>query len=389
MSDMAVIADATADDTTDHQEFSAQADGGTAVEQVRSALNRLAEQLRAGGFRSADLRTMSWIAAHPASFHPSRHDIDLAYREVFGGFRPPIALRAGNGPLTIHASASLPHYDSEEPVWHHYNLRELERQMSPRSAAVSMEAVFREKREKGTAFRALHPNAAYDIAYGNELSDTFDLFYPSHGTSHPLWVFIHGGYWQASDKRDVHDLATQMLAAGHAVAMPNYALCPPSTLRRVVDQVRRCLLFIHEEAESLGIDASRFNIAGTSAGGHLAAVMTCDPELPFIRSSLIISGIHDLRPVSMLPTGRIVGLERRDIAALSPALLKPNRYVRIGIAVGELESDEFRRQSSELAQNWNGQFLLVQGRRHFDVTTDLASGGPLADLAISLAGATS
>jgi arylformamidase len=274
-------------------------------------------------------------------------------------------------------------------MWRNYNLRELERQMSPRSAAVSMEAVFKEKREKGAAFRALHPDAACDIAYGCDLSETFDLFYPSHGSSHPLWVFIHGGYWQASDKRDVHDLATQMLAAGYAVATPNYALCPPSTLRRVVDQVRRCLLFIHEEAESLGIDASQFNIAGTSAGGHLAAIMACDPELPFIRSSLIISGIHDLRPVSMLPTGRIVGLETRDIATLSPALLKPNRHVRIGVAVGELESDEFQRQSSELAQNWNGKFLTVQNRRHFDVTTDLANGGPLADLAASLASATS
>jgi len=35
---------------------------------------------------------------------------------------------------------------------------------------------------------------------------------------------------------------------------------------------------------------------------------------------------------------------------LSPALKTPNPGTRIGVAVGELESDEFRRQSSSLEQ---------------------------------------
>jgi len=87
----------------------------------------------------------------------------------------------------------------------------------------------------------------------------------------------------------------------------------------------------------------------------------------------------------MLPAGRILGLDAATARELSPALKTPNKGTRIGIAVGELESDEFRRQSSELAQQWNAAFLEVKGRVHFNVTDDLANGGALADLALELA----
>ena len=87
----------------------------------------------------------------------------------------------------------------------------------------------------------------------------------------------------------------------------------------------------------------------------------------------------------MLPAGRILGLDLATARELSPALKMPNRGTRIGVAVGELESDEFRRQSSELAQQWNAAFLEVKGRAHFNVTDDLANGGALADLAMQLA----
>jgi arylformamidase len=87
----------------------------------------------------------------------------------------------------------------------------------------------------------------------------------------------------------------------------------------------------------------------------------------------------------MLPASGILGLDLATARELSPAYKVPNRGTRVGIAVGELESDEFRRQSSDLARQWNVPFLAVKGRRHFDVTDDLANGGALADLALDLA----
>ena len=366
-------------------ELTAVATGGPPVEQLRQALNDIFEQLRSAGGRAADLTAMTWSAARPAAFHPSRREIDLAYREVFGGFRPPISLEPGGHLLTVRAQVVITPRLDRQPLWRQWSFVELERQISPRSAAVSMREVFAEKRRQGAAFRAAHPDAAYDIAYGASASETFDLFYPDRAGVRPLWIFIHGGYWQASDKGDVYANATQMLAAGYAVATPNYDLCPPGTLRLVVEQMQRFITFIHAQAASFGVDAEQIHIAGTSAGGHLAAWLASDPQLAFIRSSLAISGLLELEPVALLPAGRILGLDRETARELSPALRRPNRGVKIGIAVGELESEEFRRQSSELARQWNASFLEVAGRRHFNVTADLIDGGPLADLALRLA----
>jgi arylformamidase len=367
-------------------EFSASATGGSSVEQMREALNAIFVQLRAAGGRAADFTAMTWRSDRPAAIHPSRREIDLCYREVFGGFRPPVAIERGPGLLTVHAKADIALHDDPKPLWRGYSFTELERQMSPRSAAISMQAVFEQKRKLGAAFRALHPDAAYDLSYGPGANETFDLFYPVQKGVRPLWVFIHGGYWQASDKSDVHDLATQMLEAGYVVATPNYDLCAPATLAIIVEQMRRCVSFLHANAATLGFDPDAFNIAGTSAGGHLAAFLACDPALPFIRSSLAISGLLELEPVAMLPAGRILGLDLAAARELSPARMTPRGGTRVAIAVGELESDEFRRQSSELAQRWHADFLEVKSRVHFNVTDDLANGGALADLALALAG---
>jgi arylformamidase len=328
---------------------------------------------------------MNWRSEQPAAFDLSRREIDLCYREVFGGFRPPISIEWSAGPLTVRAKADIAERNDPKPLWRQYSFAELERQMSPRSAAVSMQAVFEQKRKLGTAFRAKHPDAAYDVSYGPGPNEKFDLFYPQQKGVRPLWVFIHGGYWQASDKNDVHDLATQMLKAGYVVVTPNYDLCAPATLAVIVGQMQRCMTYLHDNASSLGFDPDAFNIAGTSAGGHLAAFLACDPSLPFIRSALAISGLLQLEPVAMLLAGRILGLDLATARELSPAHMTPRRGTYVGIAVGELESDEFRRQSSELARQWNASFLEVKGRVHFNVTDDLADGGALADLALGLA----
>src|SRR4051794_4248361 len=76
-------------------EFSATATGGSPVEQLREALNGIFAQLRGAGGRATDFTAMTWRAAEPGAFDPSRSEIDLCYREVFGGFRPRVSIEPG------------------------------------------------------------------------------------------------------------------------------------------------------------------------------------------------------------------------------------------------------------------------------------------------------
>ncbi len=358
------------------------------VEALRDALSEVFTGLIAAGCGPHHLTGMDWLAADPAAFHLSRPAVELAYREVFAGFRPPIRLRPGSAPgLTIHARLSQPQ-PPPQPLPDieigGYPLRELGRQYSPRLQA-DMKALFRQWSRDGEAFRA--GNAGLDLAYGPGRFETLDLFRPAGSKRAPIFVFVHGGYWQASDKIQHAQFARGLLAAGFAVAMPNYGLAPETPLEASIAQTVAALNFLVREAEALGLDPARLHVSGHSAGGHLAAMALCDPEAPPVASALLLSGLYDLQPLGHLPIGRLLGLDDMARAVrLSPvARLRP-KIDRLALAVGAAESDAFKRQSAMLATAWDAPEPLICPGHHFSMLDGL-NGGALLDLALRTAAA--
>jgi carboxylesterase type B len=82
-------------------------------------------------------------------------------------------------------------------------------------------------------------------------------------------VFIHGGYWRAFDKSDFSFVATPFVAAGLAVAVVNYDLCPSVPIATIADEVRRAARWIVREGAAHGAHPDRIVVGGHSAGGHL------------------------------------------------------------------------------------------------------------------------
>lgn len=359
------------------------------AEALGQALGAALGQLIAAGGSAFDVRRMDWIADRPAAFHPARRAIDFARREAMAGIRPPVTVRHGAGRLTVHLQAELPARPVDDrPVWRDYTRAQLAQQYSPRSQVPSMQGVFDAWRREGDAWRARHPEAL-DIAYGPGPNHTLDLFLPDGVAKAPLWMFIHGGYFQAADKNQHAQFAAGLVRAGFAVAMPHYDLSPVATVAQITGQMKQALRFLHEEAEALGLDRAAIHIAGHSAGGHLAAMLAADRDGPPLRSALLLSGIFDCRPLALLPFGKVLGItDEASALAVSPALMDKRPGLRIGIAVGAKESDEFRRQSAEQAMKWQAfrPSLEVAGRQHFDLLEDLKGGGPLLDFALETAG---
>ena len=115
-----------------------------------------------------------------------------------------------------------------------------------------------------------------DVRYGPNPKETFDIFAAASdakGTPPPAQIFIHGGYWRAMDKSDYSHLATDVVAAGVTHISLNYDLCPDVTLDTIVEEIKRAVIYIYQNANALGIDAERLYISGHSAGGHLTAMM--------------------------------------------------------------------------------------------------------------------
>jgi arylformamidase len=355
----------------------ARSDNPDPAAAVRETMAAIMRQLASAGGGPAHLRSMIWTTSEPAAFHPARRVIDLASRESCTGFRPPVMLKQGAAGLYVEAQAVIPPPPDVQKVYREFSLGELAREYAPRLQVADATKVFDDWRRDGAAFRKHH--RALDIAYGPTPGQTLDIYKPDNATKPPVVVFIHGGFWQVFDKADNAHFVDGLLRAGFAVANVDHDLCPPNTLDGIVSQIRSALQFIAREADNLGIDAGDMHVCGHSAGGHLAAIAAADPQAPKLRSVLPISGLFDLEPISLLPMGRILGLtDAPAIARQSPLKLKPRNSTRIGVTVGAKESAEFRRQSREMAEAWDGTFHLADNCNHFDILNDLKAGGVLA-----------
>jgi acetyl esterase len=100
-------------------------------------------------------------------------------------------------------------------------------------------------------------------------------FYTPHGitASTPALVYIHGGSFMHGDL-DSHDAICRMLAedAHVRVIAVHYRRAPEDPFPAAVDDVWAAWTWVNENADALGLDASRIAIGGDSAGGNLAAV---------------------------------------------------------------------------------------------------------------------
>ena len=351
------------------------------------ALSKAAAALAPAGAAPGTMTQMVWAGPDPAAIHPARREVDRARREIFAGFRPPVRVeRAETDEIRVRIHAQPVPPPSSAPVYRGYTPAQLAAQMSPRGQVPDMGAVFAAWTRDGAAARAAH-GGGLDIAYGPERDQTMDLYRPEGVARPPVWVFIPGGSWQASSQDQHAQFCAGMLAAGYAVANIDYGLAPETPLALIVAQVRAALCFLAREADNLAIDAARMHVCGHSAGGHLAAMMACDPHAPPLRSAHPLSGVLDLEPLTHLPMGRILGLASADAAArLSPVSMRPRAGVRVALAVGGAESDEFKRQSAELARLWGAAApLVLAGANHFSLLDGL-NGGALLDQARTVCG---
>jgi arylformamidase len=216
-----------------------------------------------------------------------------------------------------------------------------------------------------------------NIRYGDAARALIDYFPApqSAGACKPgLLVFIHGGYWQELSKNESAFLAPAWYAAGFAHAVVGYTLAPQATLFEIVAQCRAAVAYLREQAESLGHDASRIVVAGSSAGGYLATACAADAALS-LRGCVPISGIFDLRPLVGTSINEALGLTMQDATALSRTTAGAAGVPGV-VAWGEIETQAFKQQSQSFAMHLRAQGqrcieLEVAGRNHFDVVHEL------------------
>lgn len=98
-----------------------------------------------------------------------------------------------------------------------------------------------------------------------------DLYLPEATKPAGLIIWVHGGAWRAGSRKDV-DLKG-MVSLGWAVASVDYRLSPIARFPAQIHDIKAAIRYLRAHAADYDLPPSRFVIAGSSAGGHLAALV--------------------------------------------------------------------------------------------------------------------
>lgn len=109
-----------------------------------------------------------------------------------------------------------------------------------------------------------------EFAKGDDLSLQLDLHLPDRSRP-PLIVYVHGGAWRAGSRTEMPLGA--LVDEGFAVASVDYRFSTQAPFPAQAHDIKAAIRFLRAEQTRLGIDARQIVVAGSSAGGHLAALV--------------------------------------------------------------------------------------------------------------------
>jgi arylformamidase len=226
-----------------------------------------------------------------------------------------------------------------------------------------------------------------DLPYGETVGQTLDIF-PAKKKDAPVHVFIHGGYWRnpGITKDTYSHMAAPMVAAGAAVVLPNYDLCPKVSITEIVRQTRRAIIWVYRNIAKYNGDPKRIFVSGHSAGGHLTGMMTAtdwskEGRLPkgLIKGTAALSGLFDIEPHRRLEEfQKDLHITAQEVKTMSPMYLPPVARGPAIVALGGNETHLWHWQTlAYTAHLWqhriNAKFIATPGDHHFDITDRLGN----------------
>lgn len=124
------------------------------------------------------------------------------------------------------------------------------------------------------------------------------IYLPGSGT-YPYVIGIHGGGWQNGDQSSYTFLWPHLKQRGIALALVSYRLAPAHRFPAPYDDMLAALAWLRENGTQHGLDAERFMIYGSSAGGHLAMLIGTRAAaekriMPKLRGIVCNCGITDM-----------------------------------------------------------------------------------------------
>lgn len=114
-----------------------------------------------------------------------------------------------------------------------------------------------------------------DVPYVKDAHERqkLDIAFFKKGKPRPLLIWIHGGAFMTGDKSENHAIWPELMSSGYAVATINYRLSGDAKWPAQITDCKAAIRFLRAHAKDYNIAPSRIAVWGSSAGGHLAALV--------------------------------------------------------------------------------------------------------------------
>jgi len=119
----------------------------------------------------------------------------------------------------------------------------------------------------------IEQNISFSIIPGTDRQLLCDVWQPPEGmrSSGLAFIYLHGSAFSVLDKDcGTRPFFRHLTAQGHVIMDVAYRLAPETDIMGMVDDVRRAIAWMKENAGKYGVNPSRIVVGGASAGGHLA-----------------------------------------------------------------------------------------------------------------------
>ncbi len=116
-----------------------------------------------------------------------------------------------------------------------------------------------------------HRNLAY-VENGHD-RQKLDLYLPEASATLPVIIWVHGGGWQGGSKDGCPPLRAGYTQQGYAVASIGYRLSGHAVFPAQIEDCKAGIRWLRAHADEYNLDPNRFGVWGSSAGGHLVALL--------------------------------------------------------------------------------------------------------------------
>jgi acetyl esterase/lipase len=122
-------------------------------------------------------------------------------------------------------------------------------------------------------------NVSYGDAGRQNLLDVYR--HRSHLSGAPTLVYMHGGgYFSGRKGREALPLIHRLASHGWVCISANYRLRPSATFPDHLIDLKKVIAWTREHSDEYGVNPDALFVAGSSAGGHLAALAALTPNDP-------------------------------------------------------------------------------------------------------------